>query len=286
MTKYIDGKKIAAEIKAELAVKVKLLKQKNIFLSLAVILVGDNSASKIYIKKKSEACQEIGVNSETYVLKSDISIEKLNALINHLNDRKDINGILVQLPLPKHISENQVIEMISAEKDVDAFCAVNTGKLMIGNYKFLPCTPAGIIEILRHEKIEISGKRCVIVGRSNIVGKPTAMLLLQNDGTITVCHRKTKNLKEICLNADILISAVGQAGFINKDMVKKGVVVIDVGINRDSNGKLCGDVCFEQVAKLASHITPVPGGVGPMTIAMLLKNTIKAACLQNQILRV
>jgi methylenetetrahydrofolate dehydrogenase (NADP+)/methenyltetrahydrofolate cyclohydrolase len=281
MAKHINGTSIAHEIKSNLACKVLDLKKKNIIPSLAVIMVGDDPASKIYVRKKSQACQEVGINSITKYLPEDTSQDELGNIIDELNFDKTINGILVQLPLPKHISEEYILEKISPNKDVDSLSPINMGKIMIGNYNFAPCTPAGIIEMLNHENIEIKSKHCVVIGRSNIVGKPTAMLLLHNGGTVTVCHSGTKNLSAITREADILVSAVGKAGFVTSNMIKNGAVVIDVGTNRKSNGKVCGDVCFDEVEKIASHITPVPGGVGPMTIAMLMKNTIKATILYN-----
>ncbi len=279
----IDGKSIAEEIKAQIKNEASKLKNRGITPGLAVIMVGEDPASKIYVNNKKKACEETGIYSQEYFLSQNTSQEELINLIEKLNLNHDINGILVQLPLPPSIDENAVAESIDPKKDVDVFNPANTGKVMIGNAKLLPCTPAGIIEILDHEKISVDGKNCVVVGRSNIVGKPTALLLLQKNGTVTVCHSKTKNLKEICQNADIIISAVGKPCFITKDMVKKEAVVIDVGINRRQDGTICGDVDFENVAPLASYITPVPGGVGPMTISMLMKNTLIAAKLQNNI---
>ena len=248
---------------------------------LAVILVGDNPASAVYVRNKKKACADTGIYSESYDLPADITEEELLSLIDRLNNKADIHGILVQLPLPAHINPDNVINAISPEKDVDAFHPVNVGKIMTGNYDFLPCTPAGVMCLLSHYDIDVCGKECVVVGRSNIVGKPQAMLLLHANGTVTVCHSKTKNLKEKCLTADILVVAIGKADFITADMVKEGAVVIDVGMNRKSDGKLTGDVDFESVSKKASYITPVPGGVGPMTITMLLKNTIKACELSQ-----
>ena len=279
----IDGKLISAQIKAEAAEEAAELKAKGIEPCLAVVLVGDDSASQVYVNNKKKACSETSIRSEEYALPDTTSQEKLIELISNLNNDNTINGILVQLPLPSHIDEKAVIEAIAPLKDVDAFHEINVGKIMIGEYSLLPCTPAGIIELLDSQNIEIEGKHCVVVGRSNIVGKPMAMLLLHRNGTVTICHSKTKNLKKICLNADILIAAVGKAKFITGDMIKKGAVVIDVGMNRDENGKLCGDVDFNSVENAASYITPVPGGVGPMTIAMLIKNTVTAAIIQNKL---
>jgi methylenetetrahydrofolate dehydrogenase (NADP+)/methenyltetrahydrofolate cyclohydrolase len=246
-----------------------------------VVLVGDNPASRIYVNNKEKDCAAAGIRSEEYALPASASQEELIALVRRLNGDRLVNGILVQLPLPEGLDEEAVINEISPEKDVDAFSPANVGRIMIGNYSFLPCTPAGVMELLRHEGISAEGKHCVVVGRSNIVGKPMAMLLLHANGTVTICHSRTKNLREICASADILVSAVGREKFITAEMVKPGAVVIDVGMNRDENGKLCGDVDFAAVEPLASHITPVPGGVGPMTRAMLLKNTLTAARIQN-----
>ena len=281
MSKIIDGKAIAARIRAETAQETSALKEKGIVPGLAVVLVGDDPASRIYVNNKKRACAEVGIRSEEYTLPGTARQEELMELVRTLNGNRNINGILVQLPLPRGLDEEAVIEEIDPKKDVDAFHPSNAGRVMIGNYRFLPCTPAGIVEMLRREKIGIAGKRCVVVGRSNIVGKPTAMLLLQENGTVTVCHSKTENLKEICREADILVAAVGKPKFIKADMVKLGAVVIDVGMDHDENGRLCGDVDFQAVEPIVSRITPVPGGVGPMTIAMLLKNTVAAAKRQN-----
>ena len=234
------------------------------------------------MNNKKKACEECGFYSEEYALPSQTTEEELLKLIDTLNKKKDINGILVQLPLPKGIDSEKVLLSILPEKDVDAFHPVNVGKIMIGNFDFLPCTPAGVMELIRLTGIDVCGKECVVVGRSNIVGKPQAMLLLHENGTVTICHSRTKNLKEVCRRADILVAAVGKAKFITADMVKEGAIVIDVGMNRDENGKLCGDVAYDEVSEVASAITPVPGGVGPMTIAMLMKNTVKAAIIQNK----
>lgn len=283
MAIIIDGKLVAQEVKAKVSKKVKELQENGITPGLAVIIIGNNQASRIYVNNKKKSCAEVSIYSKEYALPDTTSQKELIELISKLNNDDSINGILVQLPLPNHINEKAVIEAIDPLKDVDAFHEINVGKIMIGEYDLLPCTPAGIIELLNSQNIEIEGKHCVVVGRSNIVGKPMAMLLLHRNGTVTICHSKTKNLKEICKNADILIAAVGKAKFITSDMVKKGAVVIDVGMNKDENGKLCGDVDFDNVEKIASYITPVPGGVGPMTIAMLMKNTVIAASLQNRI---
>lgn len=248
-----------------------------------MVIVGNDSASRVYVNNKKKACEAVGFKSEEYALPEQTTQEELLSLVNTLNDKPDINGILVQLPLPKHLDDKAVIEAINPEKDVDAFHAVNVGKIMLGEYDFLPCTPAGVMEMLHSYDISVSGKNCVVIGRSNIVGKPMAMLLLHENGTVTICHSRTKNLAEVCSQADILVAAVGKPKFVTADMVKEGAVVIDVGMDRDENGKLCGDVDFENVKDKCSFITPVPGGVGPMTIATLMKNTLKAAKLQNNI---
>lgn len=244
---------------------------------LAVIIVGEDPASQVYVRNKAKGCDEVGFHSEVYRLAEDTQMDELLSLIERLNGDENIHGILCQLPLPKHLDETAVILAIDPNKDVDAFHPVNTGKIMIGNYSFLPCTPAGVMELIASTGVDIAGKECVVVGRSNIVGKPQAMLLLQKNGTVTVCHSKTKDLKAVTKRADILVVAVGRANFITGDMVKDGAIVIDVGINRGEDGKLVGDVHFESCEKVASYITPVPGGVGPMTITMLLKNTLTAA---------
>lgn len=274
MAKIIDGKQISQQVKD--AVKTEIAKT-GIKACLAVIIVGDNSASRVYVNNKKKACEFVGIESREYALDKDTSEQELLELIAKLNTDNDVNGILVQLPLPRQIEENRVIEAISPLKDVDAFNASNVGKIMIGEYDFLPCTPAGCMELITSTGIDIVGKQAVIVGRSNIVGKPMAMLLLHESATVTICHSKTANLKEICKTADILVAAVGKANLIKADMVKPGAVVIDVGMNRLDNGKLCGDVDFENVKEVAGFITPVPGGVGPMTIATLMKNTLTAA---------
>ncbi len=245
--------------------------------------MGDDPASRVYVNNKKKACEELGIYSEEYALSEDTSEEELLKLIHTLNEKRDINGILVQLPVPKHINEETVINAISPKKDVDAFHPVNVGKIMVGNFDFVPCTPAGVMELIKESGIDVRGKECVVVGRSNIVGKPQAMLLLHQNGTVTICHSKTKNLKEKTKQADILVAAVGIPNFITGDMIKEGAVVIDVGINRMADKKLVGDVEFESAEKVASAITPVPGGVGPMTIAMLMKNTVKAAILQHEL---
>ena len=270
----ISGKEISASIRAEIKAEVEKMTVRP---GLAVILVGSDPASQVYVRNKNKACEEVGFYSEMYTLPEETEMDDLLGLIDQLNHSPQIHGILVQLPLPTHLDEEKVILAISPEKDVDAFHPVNVGKIMIGNHSFLPCTPAGVMELLFRSGIEVSGKECVVIGRSNIVGKPQAMLLLHANGTVTVCHSRTKNLAETCARADILVSAIGKPKFVTPDMVKDGAVVIDVGINRDENGKLCGDVDFENVAPKTSFITPVPGGVGPMTITMLMKNTLTAA---------
>ena len=281
MAKILDGKAVSAAVKEQVAAETAALKEKGIVPGLAVVIVGDDPASHVYVNNKKKACAQVGFHSEEYALPAQTTQEELLALVETLNKKPDINGILVQLPLPSHLDEKAVIEAIDPKKDVDAFHASNVGKIMIGDYHFLPCTPAGVMELLKSEKIDVCSKNCVVIGRSNIVGKPMAMLLLHQNGTVTICHSRTKNLKEICAQADILVAAVGIAKFVKGDMVKEGAVVIDVGMDRDENGKFCGDVDFEQAEPKASYITPVPGGVGPMTIAMLMKNTLMAARLQN-----
>ncbi len=284
MAEILDGKAASAAVRAQLKEEVASLKEKGITPGLAVIIVGDDPASRIYVNNKKKACAEVGIYSEEFALPADTSQEELLALVASLNGRSDINGILCQLPLPSHLSEKAIIEAVSPLKDVDAFHAANVGHIMIGDFSFLPCTPAGVMELLHRAGIDPAGKNCVVIGRSNIVGKPMAMLLLHENGTVTICHSKTRNLQEICSGADILVAAVGRAKFVTADMVKEGAVVVDVGMNRDENGKLCGDVDYAPVAAKASYITPVPGGVGPMTISMLLKNTVKAARLQDALL--
>lgn len=277
----IDGKAVSAAVKADVAREVEILKSNGINPKLAVVLVGDDQASKVYVNNKKKACEATGVLSEEYILPATTSQDELMELVYRLNDKSDVNGILVQSPLPEGLDESAVVEAIAPQKDVDAFHAYNVGKLMQGRPVFQPCTPAGVIELIKSAGVDIEGKNCVVIGRSNIVGKPMAMLLLQYGGTVTVCHSRTVNLSEVTAKADILVSAVGKAGFVTADMVKPGAIVIDVGINRNEEGKLCGDVDFENVEPLASYITPVPGGVGPMTVAMLMRNTVTAAKLQN-----
>lgn len=283
MAKIIDGKAVSQFVKDEVKKEVSALGEKGVSVGLAVIIVGNDPASRTYVNNKKKACEATGIISEEYALPEDTTMDELLALIKELNAKKSINGILCQLPLPKHLDEKAVIENIDPIKDVDAFHAVNTGHIMIGDYSFLPCTPAGIMEMLKYYNIEIEGNECVVIGRSNIVGKPMAMLLLQKNGTVTICHSRTKNLKEVTSRADILVAAVGVPYFVTADMVKDGAVVIDVGMDRNKEGKLCGDVDFAEVEKKASYITPVPGGVGPMTIATLMKNTVTAAKIQNNI---
>ena len=278
MAKIIDGKAISAQIRAELKAETEeFVKSTGIRPGLAVIIVGNDPASQVYVRNKRRACEEVGYYSEAYELPENTTQDELNALVDRLNADKKIHGILCQLPLPKHLDENEVILRIDPKKDVDAFHPYNVGKIMIGDYAFLPCTPAGVMALLERSGIEISGKECVVVGRSNIVGKPQAMLLLHANGTVTVCHSRTKDLTEVCRRADILVAAIGKADFFTGDMVKEGAVVIDVGMNRRTDGKLTGDVDFASVEPKASYITPVPGGVGPMTITMLMKNTLTSA---------
>lgn len=276
MTVLLDGKGTSKTIKEELKVKVSVLKEKGIYPSLAVVIVGDDAASHVYVRSKKRACEFIGIKSLSYEMPDNTTEEELLALVEELNKREDVNGILVQLPLPKHISDDKVIMAIDPKKDVDGFHPVSVGNLSIGNPGFISCTPYGIIELLKRYKVDIEGKNCVIVGRSNIVGKPISMLLLRENGTVTICHSRTRDLKSVCKEADILIAAIGRPKMITSEYIKDGAVVIDVGINRLEDGTLCGDVDFEDVKDLTSYITPVPGGVGPMTIAMLMKNVVEA----------
>ena len=284
MAKILDGKAVSAHVREQVKAEVEALAKQGVPVGLAVIIVGDDPASRTYVNNKKKACAAAGIRSEEYALPADTTQEELLALVETLNKKPAVNGILCQLPLPAHLDEKAVIAAIAPEKDVDAFHAVNVGHIMIGDYAFLPCTPAGIMEMLRYYDIDIAGKNCVVIGRSNIVGKPMAMLLLQQNGTVTICHSKTQDLAAHTRNADILVAAVGIPHFVTADMVKAGAVVIDVGMDRDENGKLCGDVDFGGVEPKASYITPVPGGVGPMTIATLLKNTVTAAKQQNGLL--
>ena len=279
----IDGKAVALNVKNQVKLECEALKEKGITPGLAVIIVGDDPASQVYVKNKEKACEECGFHSVKYALDANTTQQELNALIDELNNDDSINGILCQLPLPSHLDDKEVINRIDPIKDVDAFHPVNVGAIMIGDYNFLPCTPAGVMELIHSTGVELEGKKAVVMGRSNIVGKPMAMLLLHENATVEITHSKTKNLSEITSEADILVAAVGKAKFVKADMVKQGAVVIDVGMDRDENSKLCGDVDFEDVKEKCSYITPVPGGVGPMTIAMLMKNTLTAAKIQNNI---
>ena len=273
----LDGKRVSQKVKDNLKQKVEELKAKGVNPGLAVVIVGDDPASRVYVNNKKKACEYCGIYSEEYALGGETTEAELLELVDKLNNKSDIHGILVQLPLPKHINEETILNAIDPKKDVDAFHPVNVGKIMIGNFDFLPCTPAGVMELLDDAGIELSGKNCVVIGRSNIVGKPQAMLLLHKNATVTICHSKTQNLKEVCRGADILVVAVGRAKMVDESYIKDGAVVVDVGMDRDENGKLCGDVDFDSACKKASWITPVPGGVGPMTIATLMKNAVTAA---------
>lgn len=284
MAEIISGKIVSAKVKEDVRKEAEILAEKGIKIGLAVVIVGNNPASRVYVNSKKKACEEVGFSSYEYALPEETTQQELLDLVDVLNNDEKVNGILVQLPLPSHIDENAVINAISPDKDVDAFHPFNVGKIMIGDFAFLPCTPAGVMELIDSTGVDVCGKSCVVIGRSNIVGKPMAMLLLHRSGTVTICHSKTKNLAEICRNADILVAAVGKANFVTGDMIKEGAVVIDVGMNRLENGKLCGDVNFAEAEKKASFITPVPGGVGPMTIAMLMKNTLTAAKAKNGLL--
>lgn len=279
--KILDGKAVSQRIKNELKLEVEKLKETGIKPALAVIIVGDDPASKIYVRNKKLACEFCGIQSLEFALPAETTQEELLALIDRLNNDRTVSGILCQLPLPECLDEEAVINAISPAKDVDAFHPSNVGRIMIGNFDFLPCTPAGVMELIRESGIDVSGKKCVVVGRSNIVGKPMSMLLLHQNGTVTICHSRTKDLAKECREADILVAAVGVPELIRGDMVKEGAVVIDVGMNRLENKKLVGDVAFHEASEKAAAITPVPGGVGPMTIAMLMKNTVKAAILNN-----
>lgn len=276
MAKIIDGKKISAEIKEELKIKVQKLKEEGTEICLAVIQVGNDPASTVYVGNKKKACDFIGIKSLAYELPEETTEEELISLIDKLNKDDSVNGILVQLPVPKHISEDKIIKAIDPKKDVDGFHPASVGALSIGQNGFVSCTPAGVIQLLKRSNIEIEGKNCVVIGRSNIVGKPMSMLLLRENGTVTICHSKTKNIKDICKQADILVVAIGKPKMIDSSYVKEGATVIDVGIHRDENNKLCGDVLYEDVEPIAGAITPVPGGVGPMTIAMLMNNCVEA----------
>ena len=283
MAKIIDGKLISQQIREEIAQKASDFQKKTgILPGLAVIIVGEDPASQVYVRNKKKACEQVGFYSRVYELPGDTTQEELNSLVDELNGDERIHGILVQLPLPKHLNEEEILLRIDPKKDVDAFHPYNVGKIMIGNAIFLPCTPAGVMQLLKRSGIDVSGKECVVVGRSNIVGKPMAMLLLAANGTVTVCHSRTRDLASVCKRADILVAAIGKADFFTADMVKEGAVVIDVGMNRRDDGKLTGDVDFASVEPIASYITPVPGGVGPMTITMLLQNTLWAAGYESE----
>ncbi len=278
MAVIIDGKKVSGAVREQIFIEREAFeKQTGVKPGLAVIIVGDDPASQIYVRNKGKACQEVGFYSEIHELPANTTEEQLLSLVHSLNENEKIHGILVQSPLPKHLDEALVVNNIDYRKDVDAFHPINVGKIMIGDYSFLPCTPAGVMELLKAYDINPSGKECVVIGRSNIVGKPMAMLLLHANGTVTVSHSRTKNLSEVTKRADIVVVAVGKAKFLTGDMIKEGAVVIDVGMDRDENGKLCGDADFDSCEKKASFITPVPGGVGPMTITMLMKNTLTSA---------
>ncbi|MBQ8731376.1 MAG: bifunctional methylenetetrahydrofolate dehydrogenase/methenyltetrahydrofolate cyclohydrolase FolD [Oscillospiraceae bacterium] len=281
MATLIDGKAVSARIRGEIRDEVAELAKAGKVPGLAVVLVGEDPASKVYVNNKKKACAEVGFRSFEYLLPATTTNEELLSLIDTLNEDPEVDGILVQLPLPKGLDERAVIERINPAKDVDAFHPDNVGRIMTGQYRFLPCTPAGVMELIHETGTEVCGKNCVVVGRSNIVGKPMAMLLLAENGTVTVCHSRTRDLASVCAGADILVVAVGRAKMVTADMVKPGAVVIDVGMDRDENGKLCGDVDFDSVKEVASAITPVPGGVGPMTIAMLMKNTLTAFKLRR-----
>ena len=277
MYRILDGKKTAQKVKDALKERVEQLKKDGLTPGLAVIIVGNDSASRVYVNNKKKACEYVGIHSEEYALPEETTQDELISLVKRLNEKADIHGILCQLPLPKHINEEAVINAIDPQKDVDAFHPINVGTIMIGNFDFLPCTPAGVMELIDESGIDLTGKHCVVVGRSNIVGKPQAMLLLHRNATVTICHSKTENLPQVCQTADVLVVAVGRAKMVDESYIKEGAVVIDVGMDRDENGKLCGDVDFDSACKKAGYITPVPGGVGPMTIATLMKNAVTAA---------
>lgn len=283
MYNLIDGKKVSAYIKDTVKEKTIELKKEGKEITLAVIIVGNDPASRVYVNNKKKACEYVGFRSLEFALDESTTEEELLSLIDKLNADETVNGILCQLPVPKHIDDEKVIDRISPDKDVDGFSKINVGRLWVGDYDLAACTPMGVMELLKYYNIEVSGKNCVIIGRSNIVGKPMAALLLEQNGTVTICHSRTKNLAQVTSQADIIVAAVGRAGFVTADMVKEGAVVVDVGINRNAEGKLCGDVDFEAVKEKASYITPVPGGCGPMTIALLMKNTLIAAEKQNKI---
>lgn len=281
MAKIIDGKAISAAIKDELKEQVKAYKEQGIEITLAVVKVGNDPASAVYVRNKEKACEYVGITSRTLALPEETTEEELLKVVEELNNDSAVNGILVQLPLPKHIDESKILLAIDSNKDVDGFHPVNVGKMVIGEDAFLPCTPAGIIEMLKRSDVDITGKECVVIGRSNIVGKPMSILMLKENATVTIAHSRTKDLKEVTKRADILIAAIGKAKFVTSDYVKDGAVVIDVGMDRDEDGKLCGDVDFASVEKIASAITPVPGGVGPMTVTMLLVNCLRSVELNK-----
>ncbi|MGN1420362.1 MAG: bifunctional methylenetetrahydrofolate dehydrogenase/methenyltetrahydrofolate cyclohydrolase FolD [Eubacterium sp.] len=283
MYQIIDGKAVSKQVKEQVKIETEELKKNGITPGLAVIIVGEDPASQVYVRNKERACDEVGFYSEKFALPENTTQQELNNLVKELNGRKEINGILCQLPLPSHLDDKEVINLIDPIKDVDAFHPVNVGAIMIGDYNFLPCTPAGVMELIHSTGVDVTGKKAVVMGRSNIVGKPMAMLLLHENATVEIVHSKTKDLASVTKEADILVAAIGKAKFVTADMVKDGAVVIDVGMDRDENGKLCGDVDFESVKDKCSYITPVPGGVGPMTISMLMKNTLTAAKIQNGI---
>lgn len=282
MAKIIDGKAISLAIKDELKEKVAEYKNKGIDITLAVVKVGNDPASAVYVRNKEKACEYVGINSRTLALPEETTQEELLNIVRELNEDDTVNGILVQLPLPKHIDESEILFAINSTKDVDGFHPVNVGKMVIGEDTFLPCTPAGIIEMLKRSDIDIEGKECVVIGRSNIVGKPMSLLMLKENATVTIAHSRTKDLKEVTKRADILVAAIGKPKFVTADYVKEGAVVIDVGMDRDENGKLCGDVDFESVEPKVSAITPVPGGVGPMTVTMLLVNCLRSVELNKK----
>ena len=284
MAQIIDGKAVSAKVKEQIRKEAAEIKKQGIEIGLAVVIVGNDPASRVYVNNKKKACEEVGFTSYEYTLPEETTESELISLVEKLNGDDRVNGILVQLPLPKHIDENAIINAIRPDKDVDAFHPQNVGHIMIGDFNFLPCTPAGVMELIAETGVEVCGKNCVVIGRSNIVGKPMAMLLLHKHGTVTICHSRTKGLAEICARADILVAAVGKPKFVTPDMVKEGAVVIDVGMDRDENGKLCGDVDYAACFDKAGYITPVPGGVEPMTVAMLMRNTLTAAKIKNNIM--
>ena len=281
MAKIIDGKAISLQIKDELKEQVKKYKEEGVEITLAVVKVGNDPASAVYVRNKENACEYIGINSKKIEMPEETTEDELLKLIDDLNKDSAINGILVQLPLPKHIDENKILLAIDPIKDVDGFHPVNVGKMVIGEPSFLPCTPAGIIEMIKRSDLDIEGKECVVIGRSNIVGKPMSLLMLRENATVTITHSRTKDLKAVCKRADIVVAAIGKAKFVNEEYIKEGAIVIDVGMDRDENGKLCGDVDFDAVKDIAGAITPVPGGVGPMTVTMLLVNCLRSVELSK-----